>query len=119
MSGTRWWTAWDSNPRPRRCERRALPAELAAHARWYRPYYSKRREDDASFRKLFAAAGPIPPHALGDFLSLFRVHRFPPAPARAIQRWTFAASGSLQFLKRRYYPFELILFGIQLSNCFI
>ena len=31
--GTRvsWWTAGDSNPRPRRCERRALPAELAAH----------------------------------------------------------------------------------------
>ncbi len=26
-----WWTAWDSNPRPRRCERRALPTELAAH----------------------------------------------------------------------------------------
>ena len=25
-----WWTAWDSNPRPRRCERRALPTELAA-----------------------------------------------------------------------------------------
>ena len=27
-----WWTRWDSNPRPRRCERRALPAELLAHA---------------------------------------------------------------------------------------
>ena len=26
-----WWTAWDSNPRPPRCERGALPAELAAH----------------------------------------------------------------------------------------
>ena len=25
-----WWTAWDSNPRPPRCERGALPAELAA-----------------------------------------------------------------------------------------
>jgi hypothetical protein len=23
--------AWDLNPRPRRCERRALPTELAAH----------------------------------------------------------------------------------------
>jgi hypothetical protein len=31
MSGMDWWTAWDSNPRPRRCERRALPTELAAH----------------------------------------------------------------------------------------
>ena len=26
-----WWTAGDSNPRPPRCERDALPAELAAH----------------------------------------------------------------------------------------
>jgi hypothetical protein len=26
-----WWTAWGSNPRPPRCERGALPAELAAH----------------------------------------------------------------------------------------
>ena len=25
-----WWTARGSNPRPRRCERRALPSELAA-----------------------------------------------------------------------------------------
>ena len=30
-NGIGWWTAWDSNPRPRRCERRALPTELAAH----------------------------------------------------------------------------------------
>ncbi len=30
--GKRWWTARDSNPRPRRCERRALPTELAAHS---------------------------------------------------------------------------------------
>lgn len=34
-----WWTAWDSNPRPRRCERRALPAELAAHFGW-QPYFT-------------------------------------------------------------------------------
>ena len=26
-----WWTAWGSNPRPPRCERGALPTELAAH----------------------------------------------------------------------------------------
>jgi hypothetical protein len=26
-----WWTAGGSNPRPHRCERCALPAELAAH----------------------------------------------------------------------------------------
>jgi hypothetical protein len=26
-----WWTRRDSNPRPQRCERRALPAELRAH----------------------------------------------------------------------------------------
>src|SRR5689334_15181036 len=31
-----WWTAWDSNPRPPRCERGALPTELAAHLRVYR-----------------------------------------------------------------------------------
>ena len=30
-----WWTAWDSNPRPPRCERGALPAELAA------PFYER------------------------------------------------------------------------------
>jgi hypothetical protein len=29
----RWWTRGDSNPRPPRCERGALPAELLAH-RW-------------------------------------------------------------------------------------
>ena len=27
----KWWTRRGSNPRPRRCERRALPAELLAH----------------------------------------------------------------------------------------
>src|SRR5882757_8143684 len=27
----RWWTRGDSNPRPPRCERGALPAELLAH----------------------------------------------------------------------------------------
>ena len=27
----KWWTAGDSNPRPPRCERGVLPAELAAH----------------------------------------------------------------------------------------
>src|SRR5439155_11376104 len=27
----RWWTRRDSNPRPPRCERGALPAELLAH----------------------------------------------------------------------------------------
>ena len=31
--GCKWWTAWDSNPRPPRCERGALPAELAAPRR--------------------------------------------------------------------------------------
>src|SRR5271169_788425 len=30
-----WWTAWDSNPRPPRCERGALPTELAAHLLFY------------------------------------------------------------------------------------
>jgi hypothetical protein len=29
--GMDWWTRWDSNPRPPRCERGALPAELLAH----------------------------------------------------------------------------------------
>src|ERR1700690_3489419 len=28
-----WWTTGDSNPRPPRCERGALPAELVAHGR--------------------------------------------------------------------------------------
>jgi hypothetical protein len=27
----KWWTVWDLNPRPQRCERRALPTELTAH----------------------------------------------------------------------------------------
>src|SRR5260370_20191806 len=36
FSGFSWWTAWDSNPRPPRCERGALPTELAAHLRVYR-----------------------------------------------------------------------------------
>src|ERR1700688_1768563 len=31
QTGEGWWTAWGSNPRPPRCERGALPAELAAH----------------------------------------------------------------------------------------
>jgi hypothetical protein len=32
----KWWRAGESNPRPRRCERRALPTELAPHflERW-------------------------------------------------------------------------------------
>ena len=38
--GCGWWTRWDSNPRPRRCERRALPAELLAHL-WLRLQYNK------------------------------------------------------------------------------
>src|SRR5665647_2712381 len=28
----KWWTVGDSNSRPQRCERRALPTELTAHA---------------------------------------------------------------------------------------
>ena len=32
----KWWTRRDSNPRPQRCERRALPAELRAHESQYR-----------------------------------------------------------------------------------
>ena len=27
-----WWRRWDSNPRPQRCERCALPAELRPHS---------------------------------------------------------------------------------------
>ncbi len=33
-----WWTARGSNPRPRHCERRALPTELAALSR-HRPWW--------------------------------------------------------------------------------
>ena len=29
--GLIWWTWWESNPRPLRCERSALPTELHAH----------------------------------------------------------------------------------------
>lgn len=29
-----WWTIWGSNPRPQRCERCALPAELIAHMKF-------------------------------------------------------------------------------------
>ena len=39
-----WWTAWGSNPRPPRCERGALPAELAAR----RTMCGWRRHADAS-----------------------------------------------------------------------
>src|SRR5580700_8543773 len=35
-----WWTRGDSNPRPPRCERGALPAELLAHEQ--QPNFSKR-----------------------------------------------------------------------------
>ena len=31
LGGILWWTRRDSNPRPPRCERGALPAELLAH----------------------------------------------------------------------------------------
>src|SRR5881296_2322290 len=37
-----WWTARGSNPRPPRCERGALPAELLAHEQ--RTNFSKRAE---------------------------------------------------------------------------
>ncbi len=30
-----WWRRWDSNPRPPRCERGALPAEPRPHSRIY------------------------------------------------------------------------------------
>ena len=33
-----WWTWGDSNPRPRRCERRALPTELHAHTEGHLQY---------------------------------------------------------------------------------
>src|SRR5438445_7788560 len=36
-----WWTRGDSNPRPPRCERGALPAELLAHEQQLN--FSKRR----------------------------------------------------------------------------
>ena len=35
-----WWTVGDSNPRPRRCERRALPIELTAHFIWKKGTYN-------------------------------------------------------------------------------
>ena len=38
----RWWTRRDSNPRPQRCERRALPTELRAHGSYYSHQYSTR-----------------------------------------------------------------------------
>ncbi len=33
-----WWRIWDSNPRPLRCQRSALPAELIPHVL---PYIQK------------------------------------------------------------------------------
>src|SRR5713101_1508546 len=36
----KWWTRGDSNPRPPRCERGALPAELLAHEQQFN--FSKR-----------------------------------------------------------------------------
>ena len=35
-----WWTRGDSNPRPPRCERGALPAELLAHRFSQLSYYT-------------------------------------------------------------------------------
>ena len=37
-----WWTRGDSNPRPPRCERGALPAELLAHEQ--QENFSRRRK---------------------------------------------------------------------------
>ena len=56
-----WWRRWGSNPRPRRCERRALPAEL-------RPRYggsggSRTLMGLASHRPLKPARMPIPPRS--------------------------------------------------------
>src|SRR5262249_10343316 len=36
-----WWTARGSNSRPPRCERGALPAELAAHSTNSKSYHDK------------------------------------------------------------------------------
>ncbi len=38
-----WWRAGELNPRPRRCERRALPTELAPHA-WESEYGKLEKE---------------------------------------------------------------------------
>ena len=44
-----WWTRRDSNPRPQRCERRALPTELRAHV-FYNPWeYNTTDEAPTSF----------------------------------------------------------------------
>ena len=50
-----WWTRRDSNPRPQRCERRALPSELRAHESYYSPNIAcECRPVDSSARR----AGP-------------------------------------------------------------
>ena len=37
-----WWTIWGSNPRPQRCERCALPAELTARIKLSPRHYSNK-----------------------------------------------------------------------------
>src|SRR5208283_4878697 len=91
-----WWTAWDSNPRPRRCERRALPTELAAHS-WNAElqYTISGRQDSGTrrgrrrLRRCFLSfcgrrpsRRPILLHALGDFFPLGCAHAFAPATGR-------------------------------------
>jgi hypothetical protein len=49
----RWWRRWDSNPRPQRCERCALPTELRPLllARMFHELLSRDREDGRATRQ--------------------------------------------------------------------
>src|SRR5579864_8865641 len=103
-----WWTRWDSNPRPRRCERRALPAELLAHSVVFSLCYHWREDGSGLLLEgvpLLAPRVPVALHALGDFLTRLGVHRLSPAPFFRKQG-ARNGCGALHLLKRRNHAIQ-------------
>src|SRR4030095_4946485 len=55
-----WWRVRDSNPRPRRCERRALPTELTPPERSSRILHGGRRRANFPADQVLRAPSPPP-----------------------------------------------------------
>jgi hypothetical protein len=70
LSSDGWWSRWDSNPRPRRCKRRALPTEL-------RPLFARLRPCGAPSSRV--AAGVCRPETVRDAIHLRALRTAPSA----------------------------------------
>src|SRR5205823_8247017 len=104
--GKRWWTRGDSNPWPRECDSRALPAELRAHdvaqagrrssipALLYSPGM-------ASFFKSKRPPEGVDPSRIPPGQTLTAPDRWPllhfgPVPKTDVSRWDFNVFGAVE-----------------------